>query len=521
MNPTTVPRRIQPSSSQPSSASSVLVPPTRPTTKPAVPNAPTTSDVGDGVQEARRRAAGHVRRALPSCAPGRSPRVHSRRIGQCDSRVSRTESERRVVRLDGVRAIAALSVACFHVWLYRSERPRGERTELLDQVLFHASTGLICFFVLSGYLLYGPFARAALTGSPGVAVGPYLRRRAARIVPAYWLCGAGCLVLYAAVGYHAITPSASELPLFALFLQNYSLATMGRLNPVMWTLGVEVAFYVLLPLVGWLALRLASRGVRAQVLLVVGVIAISPAWNVLALALGWEGLAHRALPAWLGCFGLGMLVAIWVQRRGSVADRPAGDRRAGRGRGGGRRRRRDVERERLVAGRGDLRRASCGRASSSRGRAPRRRRRLRAARRRRGCGARARPSGGSGGARSRRSASSPTASTSGTSRCCSRCARPACFPRRCCRACWSCWPSPLPVAAASWRFVERPLIERSRAKGRERRRAPHGARPQPSRPTRPPALGGRPRSRQADERGARAPPRRSPLDASARVELHG
>ncbi len=222
-----------------------------------------------------------------------------------------------MVRLDGVRAIAALSVACFHVWLYRSERPRGERTELLDQVLFHASTGLVCFFVLSGYLLYGPFARAALTGSPGVAVGPYLRRRAARIVPAYWLCGAGCLVLYAVVGYHAITPSASELPVFALFLQNYSLATMGRLNPVMWTLGVEVAFYLLLPLVGWLALRIAARGVRAQVLLVLAIVAVSPAWNVLALALGWEGLAHRALPAWLGCFGLGMLVAIWVQRRES------------------------------------------------------------------------------------------------------------------------------------------------------------------------------------------------------------
>jgi peptidoglycan/LPS O-acetylase OafA/YrhL len=223
-----------------------------------------------------------------------------------------------VVRLDGVRAIAALSVACFHVWLYRSERPRGERTELLDQVLFHASTGLVCFFVLSGYLLYGPFARAALTGSPAVAVGPYLRRRAARIVPAYWLCGAGCLVLYMVVGYHAITPSASELPVFALFLQNYSLATMGRLNPVMWTLAVEVAFYLLLPLVGWLALRLGSRGVRAQVLLVVAVVAVSPAWNVLALALGWDGLAQRALPAWLGCFGLGMLVAIGV-RRGGVA----------------------------------------------------------------------------------------------------------------------------------------------------------------------------------------------------------
>jgi peptidoglycan/LPS O-acetylase OafA/YrhL len=236
--------------------------------------------------------------------------------------VSRTENERRVVRLDGVRAIAALSVACFHVWLYRSERPRGERTELLDQALFHTSTGLVCFFVLSGYLLYGPFARAALRRAPNVAVGPYVRRRAARIVPAYWACGAGCLVLYEAVGYHAIAPSAGELPAFALFLQNYSPSTMGDLNPVMWTLGVEVAFYAVLPLVGWLALRLSERGLRAQALLVVAVIAVSPAWNVLVLALGWEDVARRALPAWLGCFGVGMLVAVWAQQRSPAAIGP-------------------------------------------------------------------------------------------------------------------------------------------------------------------------------------------------------
>lgn len=220
-------------------------------------------------------------------------------------------------RLDGVRAIAALAVICFHVWLYRLDRPHGDRTELLDQVLANASTGLICFFVLSGYLLYDAFARAALTGGPAVAIVPYLRRRAARILPAYWVCGAGCLVLYAAVGYRSITPSAHELPVYALFLQNYSLSTMGRLNPVMWTLGVEMAFYALLPLVGWLALRLGPGRIRAQVVLVLALIAVSPAWDLVVLEQGWNTVAERALPAYVGCFGLGMLVAVWARWRRS------------------------------------------------------------------------------------------------------------------------------------------------------------------------------------------------------------
>lgn len=192
--------------------------------------------------------------------------------------------------------------------------------------MFHLNAGLICFFVLSGYLLYGAFARAALTAGPGVAVGPYLRRRAARIVPAAWVCGAVILVLYWAVGYHAITPSASELPMYALFLQNYSLSTMGGLNPVMWTLGVEVAFYALLPLVGWVAWRIGPRRIGLQVALVLGLIVVSPAWNVLVLTQGWDAVAGQALPAYLGSFGMGMLVALWVQRRRATAGahRPLG-----------------------------------------------------------------------------------------------------------------------------------------------------------------------------------------------------
>src|ERR1044072_8342248 len=234
----------------------------------------------------------------------------------------------RAPSLDGVRAIAALSVVVFHVWLYRIERPRGERTELLDQVLFRASSGLIFFFVLSGFLLYGAFARAALTGADGVALVPYLRRRAARIVPAYWLCGVGCLALFAAVDHHAITPSAGELPVFALFLQNYSPTTMMRLNPVTWTLCVEVAFYALLPLVGRLALRSAPGRPRAQavlapapvpgaprpqVLLVLALVAVTPTWALVGLAAGWDRVLDQALPAYLASFGVGVLVAIWVQ----------------------------------------------------------------------------------------------------------------------------------------------------------------------------------------------------------------
>src|SRR2546423_4278397 len=114
--------------------------------------------------------------------------------------------------LDGIRAIAALGVVTFHSWLYRIGDPPGPRKSLSDHLLFQGNLGLICFFVLSGYLLYRPFARASLTGQRA-DLASYARRRIARIVPAYYACIAGRVVLFAAVGYSDIVPAAGKLPL--------------------------------------------------------------------------------------------------------------------------------------------------------------------------------------------------------------------------------------------------------------------------------------------------------------------
>jgi acetyltransferase len=231
-------------------------------------------------------------------------------------RLSGSEHERSRA-IDGLRGLAALGVLCFHVWLYRFDRPHGGHPALVDKVLFHGNLGLICFFVLSGFLLHRPFARAAVTASERVSVRSYATRRVARIVPAYYACLLGCIALYGVTGHRDLVPPAGDLPLFLAFAQNYSRTTLMQIDPVMWTLGIEAAFYALLPLLGLLALRLGPSRVPLQVLALAGLVLACAAWNALDRTLGWGPLAGKTLLAYLAYFAFGMLAATWVERRSS------------------------------------------------------------------------------------------------------------------------------------------------------------------------------------------------------------
>ena len=201
--------------------------------------------------------------------------------------------------LDGVRAVAALSVLVFHAvgfWARGSAEGAAVRPWVgrLD-------VGVAIFFLLSGYLLYGPFLRGR------VRVGAYAWRRALRIVPAYWVAlTVAALVL-------PLREVWRDVPLFYGFAQVYRGSTAGQGLGQAWTLCVEVAFYAFLPLWAWFAAR--SRSVWPLVVL----FAASVAYKVLILSaidgkVGPLEPALIALPAFLDWFALGMGVALLEAR---------------------------------------------------------------------------------------------------------------------------------------------------------------------------------------------------------------
>ncbi|MEX0993275.1 MAG: acyltransferase [Solirubrobacterales bacterium] len=221
--------------------------------------------------------------------------------------------------LEGMRALAALSVLTFHVWLYQIDGPIV-RDGLADTVLFEARIGFVFFFLLSGYLIFRPFSRAALgTGRP-VATGAYLKRRAARIVPAYYAAIVGAYVLIETAGQAPGRRSVGldQLPLFFAFLQNYFPETALKLDAPTWTVVVEVAFYLIVPLVALLVLHRGGAG--RQVAAIGALVAIGLAWNMLTHLNDWRTVATHVLPTFLPYFALGMLVAVIESR---CAWRPA------------------------------------------------------------------------------------------------------------------------------------------------------------------------------------------------------
>ncbi len=152
---------------------------------------------------------------------------------------------------DPLRGLAALVVVLFHVG-YNLAFQAGDQdfSTPLGWLYRGGEMSLHIFFVLSGYLIGRGFVHAYLKGEPAPDVGRYLRNRALRLLPAYWAVFAAVIILRGADG---VSPGGVVSRfLFGGLVDNSGLSpTMGQT----WSLGIEVAFYLLVPLVGLFAFR--------------------------------------------------------------------------------------------------------------------------------------------------------------------------------------------------------------------------------------------------------------------------
>jgi peptidoglycan/LPS O-acetylase OafA/YrhL len=152
---------------------------------------------------------------------------------------------RRFPLIDALRALAALSILVFHM----TQAGYFTNPEL-KKVAAHLNVGVPLFFAISGFVLFRPYLAAGRLGAPAIGLRAYAIRRIARIVPAYWVC----LVVAGAAGI--LTVFGAHAYIYFGFAQVYvPHHAFGGLS-VAWSLGTEMMFYALLPLIAAIVLNL-------------------------------------------------------------------------------------------------------------------------------------------------------------------------------------------------------------------------------------------------------------------------
>ena len=222
----------------------------------------------------------------------------------------------RVASLTGVRALAALLVLGTHAAYTTGKYTHG----FVGLVYSRMEIGVPIFFVLSGFLLFGPWVTAATAGGAPPSLARYTWHRIRRIMPAYVVTVLAAYLIYhfrdgGPNPGHTWVGLLRNLTLTQIYTDNYMFN--GYLHQgltQMWSLAVEVAFYVALPIMAYVLLVVLCRRRWRPVLLLTGLLAltlVSPAWMVLVHTTHFlpEG-ARLWLPGYLAWFIGGMVLTV-------------------------------------------------------------------------------------------------------------------------------------------------------------------------------------------------------------------
>lgn len=238
--------------------------------------------------------------------------------------------------------MAVLWVVIFHYVTVRTEGFADPLVMWIDTIsvpriiVRNGFLGVDLFFLITGFLLTLPWFKHALQGRGRPSAREFYVRRARRILPAYYVQLALLFFVFLPLLNPTLWRAArgfvlANLGLHMLFLHYstpYSSASLS-INGPLWTLALEMQYYLLLPLIAIWFLRAPSIAAAAF-------LAVSVLWKTLAAhdlqplislyaAIGarWHvpeanlrQLAATQLPAYLGHFAMGILCGrAWLIHR--------------------------------------------------------------------------------------------------------------------------------------------------------------------------------------------------------------
>jgi len=212
-----------------------------------------------------------------------------------------TPGRKFIPQIDGLRFVAILSVIAYHVWqiglfhLAKAAPAEVISGGLVVRVFSTGHFGVELFFTVSGFILALPFARQILSGGERVPLRDYYWRRLTRIEPPYvialLIAFLLCALVFRRLTNHAQVYGNAGWLHYSLAHIGASLAYVNAFvfgahpypNNVLWSLEVEVQFYLLAP---WLVKIFFVRKAWWRRLLIAGTAVLFP------YLAGWIGGAN-------------------------------------------------------------------------------------------------------------------------------------------------------------------------------------------------------------------------------------
>ncbi len=203
--------------------------------------------------------------------------------------------------IDGLRFVAILPVVLQHLLerFYRYTQVDKPAALFDDQLAFFISRGTVgvfLFFAISGFVLALPFAKSVLNDKPPVPLKQYYLRRLTRIEPPYLIWMTVFALVLLVKGTYLLPELFQHWLATVTYTHNLIFHDYTRINPVAWSLEVEIQFYLVAPFLAMAYFRVQNNWYRR-----IGLVAL------IFLAITLQTYSGGPIPFWLKASILGQI----------------------------------------------------------------------------------------------------------------------------------------------------------------------------------------------------------------------